>query len=168
MQKGDKEIKSLDITYVQSDRKFNYRVCAVIISNNKILAMRDERSPYYYLPGGKVRIGETAQQAVMREVAEEIHVTPKIVRPIWLNQGFFTEEVDRLNYHELCIYFLLDISETRLLAMGDRFTLTEGKRINTFEWLAFERLQDEYFYPLFLKTEIFNLPTSFTIKTEIE
>ena len=36
----------MDITYVSNRKKFNYRVCAIIISNNKILAMHDERSPY--------------------------------------------------------------------------------------------------------------------------
>lgn len=29
----------MDITYVSNRKKFNYRVCAIIISNNKILAM---------------------------------------------------------------------------------------------------------------------------------
>ncbi len=44
----------------------------------------------------------------------------------------------------------------------------EGRQTHTFEWLAFERLKDEYFYPLFLKKDIFNLPYEFTIRTEIE
>ena len=37
-----------------------------------------------------------------------------------------------------------------------------------FEWLAFERLKNEYFYPTFLKKDIFNLPAEFTMRTEIE
>ena len=43
-----------------------------------------------------------------------------------------------------------------------------GLRTHTFEWLEFDRLKDEYFYPLFLKKDIFNLPEVFTIRTEIE
>ncbi|MDO4572659.1 MAG: NUDIX domain-containing protein [Clostridia bacterium] len=139
-----------------------------MVSNGKILAMHDERSPYYYLPGGRVAIGETAENAVIREVQEELGVTPKIVRPLWLNQAFFTEDVDHLHYHELCIYFLMDITDTALLSLGQKFTSNECDRVHTFEWLEFVRLQDEYFYPLFLKTEIFNLPDAFTIRTEIE
>ena len=54
----------MDISYVDGNKKFNYRVCAVIISEGRILAMHDERSPYYYLPGGRVRLFETAQAAV--------------------------------------------------------------------------------------------------------
>lgn len=158
----------MDITFKVENDKFNYRVCAMIVNDNKILAMHDERSPYYYLPGGRVAMGETAENAVIREVQEELGITPKIVRPLWLNQAFFTEDVDNLNYHELCIYFLMDIADTDLLNRGEKFTWKEGKKTYTFEWLEFDRLQDEYFYPLFLKKDIFSLPDTFTIRTGME
>ena len=158
----------MDISFKIGNEKFNYRVCAMIISDGKILAMRDERSPYYYLPGGRVAIGETAENAIVREVREELGVTPKIVRPVWLNQAFFTEDVDNLRYHELCIYFLTDITDTDLLSRGKNFTTNEGDRIYTFEWLDFALLKDEYFYPVFLKKDIFNIPDVFTVRTETE
>ncbi len=158
----------MDITFVSGNGKFNYRVCALIISKGRILAMHDERSPYYYLPGGRVKLGETAEHAVIREVEEELGVTARIVRPLWLNQGFFREDVDKLDYHELCIYFLMDVSGTDLLSRGSRFTLFEREHTHEFEWLPFERLKDEYFYPVFLKTAIFSLPEQLVLRTEDE
>ena len=158
----------MDISFKSGNEKFNYRVCAMMISDNKILAMHDERSPYFYLPGGRVILGETAEEAVIREVQEEIGITAKIIRPVWLNQAFFTEDVDHLQYHELCIYYLIDISDTGLLEKGIKFTSKEGIRNHSFEWLDFDRLEDEYFYPLFLKKDIFHLPNEFTIRTEFE
>lgn len=158
----------MDISYQYEEQKFNYRVCAMIISDNRILAMHDERSPYFYLPGGRVKLGERAEQAVIREVSEELGVTAKIIRPLWLNQAFFTEDVDHLHYHELCIYFLMDTTETDLPARGNVFTVKEGSKTHTFEWLSFDRLKDEYFYPLFLKEAIFDLPDQFTIRSEFE
>ena len=158
----------MDISFKSGNEKFNYRVCAMIISGDHILAMHDERSPYFYLPGGRVAIGETAEHAVIREIQEELGITPKIIRPLWLNQAFFTEDVDQLHYHELCIYYLMDITDTDLLSRGKTFTVSEGPRTHSFEWLPFERLKDEYFYPLFLKKDIFNLPDVFTIRTEVE
>ncbi len=158
----------MDISFKMENEKFNYRVCAIIISDNRLLAMKDERSPYYYLPGGRVAMGETAEQAVIREIKEELGVTATIARPLWLNQAFFTEDVDKLRYHELCLYFLMDITDTDLLSRGNRFISKEGSRTHTFEWLAFDRLKEEYFYPLFLKKDIFHLPDVLTIRTEIE
>lgn len=158
----------MDISFRVQDGKFNYRACALMISEGNVLAMHDGRSPFFYLPGGRVQMGETAEHAVVREVQEELGVTPEIVRPLWLNQAFFTEDVDGLRYHELCIYFLMDISKTGLLSRGKTFSAKEGDRTLRFEWLAFERLKDEYFYPLFLKESIFALPKTFTIRTEFE
>ena len=158
----------MDISFKSGNQKFNYRACALIISDGKILAMKDERSPYYYLPGGRVQMGETAEHAVIREAQEELGVLLQIVRPLWLNQAFFTEDVDGLRYHELCVYFLMDISQTDLLIRGEEFTSREGTQTHTFKWLAFEQLKDEYFYPKFLKQAIFDLPKVFTIRTEIE
>lgn len=131
----------MDISFNQENQRFNYRVCAMIISENRILAMHDERSPYFYLPGGRVKMGETAEQAVVREIWEELGVKLKIARPLWLNQAFFTEEVDGIRYHELCIYFLMDSSNTDLSERGNSFIRMEGKHTHVFEWLEFDRLK---------------------------
>ena len=113
-------------------------------------------------------MGERAEDAILREVKEELGVAVRITRSLWLNQGFFKEDVDGLQYHEICIYFLMDISDTDLLSKGDRFFLWEGTHQNTFEWLKFEQLEHEYFYPVFIKKEIFHLPSTFVIRTEYE
>ena len=75
----------MDISFKMGDEKFNYRVSAIIISNGRILAMyHDKPSEYYSLPGGRVMMGETAEQAMVREIQEELGVSLKISRPLWL------------------------------------------------------------------------------------
>ncbi len=158
----------MDITFQTEQGRFNYRVCAIIIHENKLLAMQDERSPYFYLPGGRVRMHETAEEALLRELKEELGIDAGIIRPLWLNQSFFIEDVNREKYHELCLYFLVHVSESNLLERGDRFTLYEGAYTHTFEWLPFERLRKEYLYPAFIKEEIFHLPETLTLRMEEE
>ena len=158
----------MDITFPTLQGRFNYRVGALIISGDKILAMHDERSPYYYLPGGRVALHETAQSTVLREIKEELEIDAKIIRPLWFNESFFVEDVSRKKYHELCVYFLIDVSETDLLSKGEKFTLHERHHTHDFEWLEFERLKSEYFYPLFLKEKIFDLPEHLELLTTFE
>ena len=158
----------MDITFETEAGRFNYRVCAVLLDGERILAMHDERSPYFYLPGGRVRMGERAEDAVLREVREELGIEARILRPLWLCQSFFNEDVAHVDYHELCLYFLLDISGTDLLSRGDRFRGPELRHVHDFEWLPFDQLREEYFYPLFLKTEIFHLPEQLTLRTDRE
>ena len=158
----------MDVTFRTHEGRFNYRVCAIITNKNKILAMHDERSPYYYLPGGRVALHESAETAVLREIKEELEIDAEIVRPLWFNESFFVEDVNGEKYHELCVYFLVDISKTDLLLKGEKFTLYERHHTHDFEWLEFDRLKSEYFYPLFLKKRIFDLPEHLELLTTIE
>jgi hypothetical protein len=39
------------------------------------------------------------------------------------NQSFFTEDVNHERYHELSLYFLIDVSDTDLLSKETNFVL---------------------------------------------
>jgi len=158
----------MDISFKTEFGRFNYRVCAVIISDEKLLAMKDERSPYYYLPGGRVKLHETAENAIIRELNEELNISAKIIRALWLNQNFFIEDVDTEKYHELCLYYLMDISETELLNRGNDFLSYEGNKKLLFRWIKFDDIESSYLYPLFIKKKIFEIPNSLEILTEIK
>ncbi len=158
----------MDVVLKTENGRFNYRACAIILNDNKILVMTDENAPYYYLIGGKVELHETAENAVLREIKEEMNVNAEIVRPLWVCQNFFTEKVTKDRYHEICVYFLVDISKTDISEKGNKFVLKEGKHILTFEWLNISELDDKYLVPEFIKNEIVDLPKTLKLITEIE
>ena len=156
----------MDVVLKTENGRFNLRVWGIIVNDNKLLAMKDENSPYYYLPGGRINLHERAEDAILREMREELNICAEIIRPLWVNQAFFVEEVLNEKFHEICIYFLIDASKTDLLERGEKFTRSEDKHTLTFEWLKFEELKDKYLYPEFIKKEIFNLPKHLTFTVE--
>ena len=49
---------------------FKFRVSGIIIKNNKILFVDMDDSDFWCLPGGYVELGETTEQACLRELKE--------------------------------------------------------------------------------------------------
>ena len=158
----------MDITFKTPEGIFNYRVCAVILHENRLLAMKNDRTPYYFLPGGRVALHENAENAIVREMKEELGIDVTVLRPLWFNQGFFTEDVTQQKFHELCLYYLVDVSKTDLISKGDTFDIAEPDKINHFYWLPLDTLQEQYLYPIFIKENIRNLPQALTIMTEYQ
>ena len=157
----------MDLTFRLPDGTFNFRVAAVMIHNGKLLMVQDPESPYWYLPGGRVQLHEQAEIALLRELREELGIEGKILRPLWLVQNFYQEDVNGENYHELGFYLLTDISKTDLLSRGETFFTYEQGQTNAFRWVDFADMQEMYLYPLFIKQEIFRLPDHMQLITEI-
>ena len=155
-----------DISFKFDEGKFNYRVGCVLIADGRLLVMRDEGTDGYYLPGGRIHLGEKAEDAAVREMQEELGIAVKVVRPLWVKEGFFTEFSSGRRCHEIALYFLLDASESDLLSRGDRFDREDEGVLHHFEWMDFDRLEKAEMYPVFLRTAARSLPDSLTFVTE--
>lgn len=147
----------MDITFKLAEGHFNYRVAGIFIHDSKVLVMKDQRSPYYYLPGGRINLHEPSGEAVLREVSEELHAKTSVERLCYIVESFFIEEVSQEKFHEVAFYYLLSVPDS-LIAEGDEFTRTEGKKTHRFYWKAISELPGLYFQPGFLKGRLDNLP----------
>jgi 8-oxo-dGTP diphosphatase len=50
--------------------------CWVHVHDNRLLLIESRKSPgAYYMPGGKIETGETREEALLREINEELNVT---------------------------------------------------------------------------------------------
>lgn len=149
----------MDVTFQTDVGRFNYRVAGVLIHENRLLVMTDERSPYYYLPGGRVSMNEESTMAIKREIKEELDVEVEATQLLWIVENFFVEQQSQEQFHEIGMYYLLQLTEEDILKRGQEFIMNEGgyKKLS-FLWLPLEKIKHLNIYPLFLKERIMNLP----------
>ncbi len=150
----------MDCTFTTDLGKFNYRVAAVILHDGKLLCQQGAADSNYFLPGGRVMFGESAENAILREISEELGAEANILRQLWLHENFFTEETTLERFHEICLYYLLEVPG---LPEG-RF----GGDGGYFEWIPLERLPHTHICPEFLRAETGNLPNELTALCTLE
>ena len=69
-----------DCGFTKKNKWFRYSAAAIIIEKGHILFAGNERENYYYYVVGGVHIGESAEEAVKREVLEETGVEYEVDR----------------------------------------------------------------------------------------
>ena len=147
---------------------FNYRVWAILRRGDHLLVMREEEINHWYLPGGRVKLHEPLEDALRREVAEELALPARIVRPLWLVENFYTmdtKEGKDIPFHELGLYFLVELS-TDALPEGETFSQKDSDGVwHQYRWFSREDLQGVLLYPSFLKEEWPRLPESLELRT---
>lgn len=156
-----------DISFKFEEGKFNYRVGCILTDGERLLVMRDEGTDGHYLPGGRIHLGEKAEDAALREMQEELGITARPVRLLWVKEGFFTEFSSGSRNHEIALYFLLDFSESDLLSRGDSFDREDEGTLHHFSWVPIASLAEMTFFPLFLKKAMLALPDSPVFVTEM-
>lgn len=144
----------MDLTLKTDLGLFNHRVAAVIVFENKLLAQKNVQTGEYYLVGGRISFGESSEDALIREIREELKISITDYKPLWVNECFFIDGGKK--FHELGIYYLVDITNTDFHSFNSCFETEEESRINHYEWLNIDELESIPLYPLFIKQEIKN------------
>ena len=130
------------------------RAAGVVIKDNMILVQRDKDGNDYALPGGHIKIGETSEAALVREMAEEMGLAVKCVRLLWSEECFW--DWNEKQAHTVTFYYRAelcggaDIPKGGFVPQKDNGSVVVG-------WLPIDELQKVNIYPAFLKEEIHRL-----------
>ena len=136
------------------DGILNIRVGAIIMKDGKILMVGNERSNYLYSVGGRIKFGETADEAIVREVYEETGVKMEIDRLGFVYENYFYGDaptnLGKLIY-EISFFFYMKVPED-FTPVSDSFTEDNSREF--LKWISPN--EDIKIFPEFFKTELMN------------
>lgn len=158
----------MDCTFKTPEGNFNYRVAGVVCRDNKLLAMTEEGVPHWYLPGGRVKLNESAEQALKREFQEELGLAAEVRRALWLVESFFVLEGKNEKFHELCLCYLVDLPYDRLPGGESWEEKDSDGTPHTYRWFTAEELRGAKIYPVCLKECFPELPEQLELVTVFE
>ena len=138
-----------------------FRSAGLILRGQDVLLHRGRDDDFWTLPGGTIEPGERSDEALCREIDEELHLAVRAVRLLWVVENRFTYVGRR--FHEIGFYWLLDVPEQawsgqRWPEHGGEFEMIEPGII--FRWAPVSDLGSIRIKPNFLPQGIAALPVT--------
>ncbi len=131
----------------------NLRVGAIIRKDGKLLMAGNHIRPeYLYTVGGRIRFGETAEQAVVREVFEETGVHLEVDRLGFVHETYFINDMPvhfGKPVYEVSFYFYMKVPAD-FAPVSDCFT--DGGHTQFLTWIRPDDPVD--YFPEFFRTEL--------------
>ena len=143
-----------DLTLPVDDGFLNLRVGAVIEKDGKVLMVYTPAVDYCYSVGGRVRFGETLEDAILREVEEETGVPLGIDRLGFVHEAFFTGDSAKTYgkpIQELSFYFYMKTPEDFSPVCE---SLTNAGQKEELRWI--DPQGDIKYFPAFFREELQN------------
>jgi ADP-ribose pyrophosphatase YjhB (NUDIX family) len=146
------------ITFKPADIRFTYRVGGILIHHEQVLCQAAYKEGYWFLPGGRAELGESASVTLLREMQEELGVVMKIERLLYVVENFFTDPNDA--WHELGLYFLMTApADSYLYQSLETIThVDEAGNHLRFDWLPIAHLEEFPLYPPFFQKALQETP----------
>lgn len=141
-----------DLTLPAGGGVLNVRVGAIIRRGGAVLMVGGDALDYYYSVGGRIRFGETAEQAVLREVEEETGVRLEIDRLGFIHEDFFTGDLGEFSgrpVHEIGFYFYMKVPEDFEPVCGSMAVDGSAEHLI---WVPLDA--EKTIYPTFFRTDL--------------
>lgn len=141
-----------DITLKCDDGYINIRVGAIIMKDNRFLMTGNKREDYLYSVGGRIKFGETAKEAVIREVFEETGVNMEVDRLGFVHENCFIGDAPYnmgKPIYEISFFFYMKVPDD-FEPVSKSFTDDGCEEF--LKWVSFD--EEMIIYPEFFRTEL--------------
>lgn len=143
-----------DLSVKAGNGILNIRVGAIIMQGDKVLMVGNEDSDYFYSVGGRIKFGESAQDAVIREVFEETGVHMQVERLGFVHENFFTGDTASnfgKEIYEISFFFYMKVPENFTPTCN---SFTENGIKEHLIWISLDT--EKTIYPQFFRNELKN------------
>ena len=146
------------ITFKAGEQRFTFRVGGILIHQEHALCQSAEEEGFWFLPGGRAELGESAAVTLLREMQEELGVAVEVGRLLYVVENFFTDA--NASWHELGLYFLVTApADSYFYQSLSSFTHEdEIGNLLRFDWLPIARLEEFSLYPPFFQKALQAIP----------
>lgn len=146
------------ISFKPAEIRFTYRVGGILIHHDHLLCQAASEEGFWFLPGGRAELGESASVSLLREMQEELGIDMKIERLLYVVENFFTDPND--SWHELGLYFLITAPRGSYLNQSlETFTrVDEAGNHLRFDWLPITQLEEFPLYPSCFQKALQEIP----------
>lgn len=134
-----------DLSIIIDGVKFNFRVGLLVKMKKQVLVECNQDYDFVVLPGGRVKTLESSEDALIREINEEmkIDLTNYNLEFIGIDENFF--ELDNIKYHELYFIYKIEIDEN-----NEDFKdgmINYDSKVNYYKWVDILDLKEVNLLP---------------------
>ena len=134
-----------DLSIIIDGIKFNFRVGLLVKKKKQVLVECNPDYDFEVLPGGRVKTLESSEDALIREINEEmkIDLTNYNLEFICIDENFF--ELDNIKYHELYFIYKIELDEN-----NDDFKdgmINYDSKVNYYKWINILDLKEVNLLP---------------------
>ena len=145
----------MDLKIKTEAEEFHVRTCGIIKQENKFLIMKVNKTSYYHIPGGHIEIGEDSEQAVIREIKEEIGCDVKEAKLFSIEENFWMR--NNRKCHGIEFYYIIKPKQKIKMQVCEKIENDKGEeKLLNFKWVTLEELKDIDLRPSNIKDMLIN------------
>ena len=155
------------VMFSNGEITFMYRVGGIAVQNGRLLVEHNVKHGLCFVPGGRVEYGESAVQALSRELDEELGGGIQIGRLVIVADNLF--KLDGIRYQEVCMYFLMKFPPGHSIVGQEGIFEAEEPNL-VYQWLPLDNLEEAELFPRFLRKLVRDIPHTpkYVIQSDIE
>lgn len=145
----------MDLKIKTEKEEFHGRTCGIIKQDNKFLIMWVNKTAYFHIPGGHIEIGEDSEQAVIREIKEEIGCDVQETKLFAIEENFWLRNNKKC--HGIEFYYIVTPKKQLQMKEYERIEIDKGEeKLLEFKWVTSDELKDIDLRPTNIRDMLIN------------